>query len=88
MQVPWTNKGIDPGGAHKEHIDRLIDHFFHNTKALVDRNMAHYDQLASDELYHEVVQHWTMVKNRCQSFVGRDVSTHQCLNLNPHNEIK
>ncbi|KAL8605123.1 hypothetical protein ACOMHN_018924 [Nucella lapillus] len=71
-KVSWTLKGIDPE-YHKEHIQVLTDHFYHTTRALVDRNMLLYDQLAADELYHEVVAHWNMVVGRCLTFVGREV---------------
>lgn len=74
LQVSWTGRGIEPAGEHKDHVERLTEHFYHTTRALVDRNLLRHDQLASDDLYHEVVGHWTMVAARCITFVGREVS--------------
>ena len=72
-QVTWPGNGVEPGLHHKDHGERVTNHFYHTTRALVDRNMLHYDRLATDTLYHEVVTHWAMVAARCQTFVGREV---------------
>ncbi|KAK7499076.1 hypothetical protein BaRGS_00009623 [Batillaria attramentaria] len=70
--VSWTEQGIDTE-VHKDYIDRVCEHFYHTTRALVDRNMMRHDQLTTDDLYHEVAGHWAVAASRCSTFVGREV---------------
>ncbi|XP_012940861.1 uncharacterized protein LOC101863359 [Aplysia californica] len=70
-QVHWTEDGITPT-AHKDYLNRVTNHFYHTIRDLVDRNIQTHSELVSDSLYHEVIQHWSLVKSRCSTFVGRE----------------
>ncbi|GFO41156.1 NACHT and WD repeat domain-containing protein 1 [Plakobranchus ocellatus] len=75
-KVQWTEQGINPV-SHKDYLSLVCNHFYHTVRALADRNVQAFSSLASDELYHEVVQHWTLVKSRCTTFVGRTEQLHK-----------
>ncbi|XP_046361543.2 NACHT and WD repeat domain-containing protein 2-like [Haliotis rufescens] len=70
MSVKWEKDGICPV-THNDYIQTLCNHFYATVKLMVDRNMAKRNKLQDDDLYNEVVQHWTIARNRCQTFVGR-----------------
>ncbi|XP_067664530.1 NACHT and WD repeat domain-containing protein 2-like [Haliotis asinina] len=70
MSVKWEKDGIGPV-THKDYLQTLCNHFYSTMKLLVDRNMAKRNKLQDDDLYNEVVQHWTIARNRCKTFVGR-----------------
>ncbi|XP_041349350.1 NACHT and WD repeat domain-containing protein 2-like [Gigantopelta aegis] len=69
--IKWSSKGID-SKLHAGYLLKMCNHFYRTVESLVDRNMARRNKLADDSLFHEVSQHWSVAKGRCNTFVGRN----------------
>ena len=69
--VKWSQKGID-SKLHAGYLLKMCNHFYRTVQALVDRNMAKRNKLVDDSLFHEISQHWSVAKGRCNTFIGRN----------------
>lgn len=69
--VYWSEpNGVDPK-AHSEYLEKVCCFFYEKMRALIDKNIEKQSRLQRDDLFEEVLQHWYISRDLCDSFMGR-----------------
>ncbi|XP_013421183.1 NACHT and WD repeat domain-containing protein 2 [Lingula anatina] len=72
FEVEWSGKeGIDKE-AHAEYLKEFCEHYFNDIIRLVDQAMDRHEQLTSDSVYSDVLQHLHACETFCKVFQGRE----------------
>ena len=66
----------DPGGVdpeyHKNYLEKLSIRFYERIRSLIDMNVVLAEGTEKDEVYEDALHHWTITKELCENFMGRD----------------
>ena len=70
--IKWIDPyGVDPKG-HDHYLDELCNSFYAKTRNLIDMNVKLSETTEKDDMYDDVLHHWTTTNEKCAKFMGRE----------------